>query len=359
MKPSDVKSSHWLKFNLFFFLEHILGYSRFQKTLGQYRKELYAEIDRYFKNSGRGAGSHELLNINKDISFSDFKKLCYEPVMPRVFRKAALEWPAIKKWNLEFFEDKYGDKKIVLNDNVGLNPQEYDDSMNLKQYINQLREGSLKYLKFSRIVHDDDNLKNDLNLAWLRQFHLPGSFREEFQMFMGGQGTLTPLHVGFSCNLFVQVMGRKKWILYPAGDRIFLDPRAERTFYYYSKANPYNLDDPNFPLLKYARKYEIILEPGDVLWNPPFTWHHVENLTHSIGIGYRFNSVLAAFKSSKVLASLIFMATKPNIFHHFYVSLTQKQPYLFAKKQAEIERSEIKSVLERVFPAYRKASQHS
>ncbi len=337
MKPLGVNRSDWYYYNLLFLFEHILGYKKFENIFGSSQKKLYRKIDNYLTGTNRGT-TEKVEEVDKNISRKEFLQQCYDPVLPKVFRGAATEWKAVKNWNLDFFEKHHGHKEILLNDNIGLTAQDFE-KMNLKYYINQLRNGSLKYLKFSDIVNEDQNLKNDFDLDWLRKYKLPFSWGEDLKMFMGGKGTLTPLHIGFSSFLFVQVMGRKKWILYPASDRLFLDPRTERTFYFYSKANPHQKDDPNFPLLKHAKQYEIVLEPGDVLWVPSFTWHQVENPTDSIGIRYGRSSIPGSAKSSKMMTTLIFLATKPNVFTHFYTSLKNKQEYTFVKSQAEIEKS--------------------
>ena len=153
---------------------------------------------------------------------------------------------------------------------------------------------------------------------------------------MGAKGTVTTLHVGFSDFLFVQVMGRKKWILYPSNNRVFLDSRTERTFHYYSKANPYKKDDPDFPLLKHAEQYEVYLEPGDVLWVPSFVWHHVENLSDSIGIRCGRSCMPSAAKSSRMLTALIFLATKPNVISYAIATRTQKRNLDFSKSYKEL-----------------------
>jgi hypothetical protein len=164
------------------------------------------------------------------------------------------------------------------------------------------------------------------------------SFGIRFFLFIGGKNTLTPVHDALPGTVFVQIYGKKKWTIFPTEDRIFMDVRAERRSYFHTAADPDVADDPNFPLMKYVRKYEITMEPGDVLWMPPFLWHQVENPTDSIGVAFKFVDIKQAKKASKVLTTSFFFATKPTIFAAYWASITQKVDYLFSRKQAEIDK---------------------
>lgn len=332
MKPNLITNWQWFWYNSLFFAEHVLGHKRMLNIFGRSKLKLENNI---INHAGRADNwlTCDVLEADNNISLKEFKKICHQPL---VFRGAANEWDSTKKWSFDFFKKEYGDTEILLNDNVGLvdhdNPQEFN-TLKLADYIDALRGGSLSYLKFQRSIFDDHpSLKGDLNLSWLRNLRLAGSYREEAYMFMGGKGTVTPLHVGVSCNLFVQVLGQRKWTLYPAEDRIFLDARTERTFYYYSKANPDKENDPAFPIFRYARKHVVTLNPGDVLWVPPFVWHHVVNPTPSIGVSFRYTNFPAALKASKMLTSLLFMATRPNPLTHFLATTFKKQAYIFTRK---------------------------
>jgi hypothetical protein len=348
MKPANVKRVDWYHYNALFFMVHILGYPRFQKYFGTHQKNFYKKIDAYLAGT-ESTTVYPLIELDNDISDEDFLKICYDG--PRIFRGAAKDWDAVKKWDLEFFEQNYGDQKIIIMNNVGLTDNEYE-TMSFKHYIEGLRSGSLKYLKFSDLVHENEELKGDFNMKWLRKLCLlPFSWGEVTRFFMGGKGTLTPLHVGFSNFLFTQVMGKKKWIFYPPNNRMFLDARTERTTYLFSKANPYELNDPEFPLMKYATRYEAILEPGDIIWVPSFTWHYVENPTHSIALRYGRSSMLSVLRGSKMFTMLIFLATKPTLFEHFFVTLTRKRDSIYLQSQEDLNK---KDLLHRINPFKRK-----
>ena len=45
-------------------------------------------------------------------------------------------------------------------------------------------------------------------------------------------------------------------------------------------------------IFKHLPRYDIILEPGDILWNAPWWWHRIENSDgFSIGVAVRNNKV--------------------------------------------------------------------
>lgn len=58
-------------------------------------------------------------------------------------------------------------------------------------------------------------------------------------------------------------------------------------------------------------KVQAILEPGDVLWNPPWVWHGVQNLTESIAVSMWWANVARTFSNDPVLTPLAFLG-RPN-----------------------------------------------
>jgi quercetin dioxygenase-like cupin family protein len=113
------------------------------------------------------------------------------------------------------------------------------------------------------------------------------------QIFVGREGTGSPFHHAANYNMFYMVDGSKQWW--------FVDPYD--TFLGYPVAllgraanvlmclwpNQYNKEA--FPLFKYCPVYTAVLKPGDVLFNPPFWWHSIKNVTPtSVGVASRWHT---------------------------------------------------------------------
>lgn len=308
MKPGNVKTSHWWAYNALFFAEHILGEKWYPKVFGNIEKKLFKNIDEYITRYPVPEG-HQIIELKKGEYTDPIKN----PHQPIIFRGAALDWPCMGKWTFDYFAQKHGNDDVTLVNNPGLikdTDQAYD-VVKFRDYIENMRKGSKKYLKFSRIVDEQSELRNDFDYNWLRKFRPKGARNDLNYFFMGGKNTMTPIHDGFAETIFVQIEGIKKWVFYPTNHRLFIGVRPRRYNYYYSDVDPYNLNDPKYPLLKHAKRHEVLLYPGDVLFFPSLIWHQVENVTDSIGVAYKFATLKAGFTSSKMLFLCFLLATKP------------------------------------------------
>lgn len=311
MRPESIGRRQWWNYNLLFLLDHFLGHRKYGKWLGGRERRLLQRVEAQVRQ-GREEGRFHI----EDLPKGTWTDPLYDHYLPKVFRGAAADWPCAEKWDLDYFVKTYGDTRVNLIDNPGLvgKSDQHNEEVSLAEYIAMLKQGTNKYLKFSRLVHDNSVLMADMDADWLRRFKSAASFGDLFYFFIGARGTNTPLHNGFSRTVFVQVRGSKKWVFYAPGERIFLGVRPERTNYYYSNADIDAPDDPAYPLLRYARRFEVEVHEGDVIYIPPLVWHQVENLTETVGVAYKFADIPSAFRSSKMMALLYFFSTKPYFF---------------------------------------------
>jgi hypothetical protein len=104
-------------------------------------------------------------------------------------------------------------------------------------------------------------------------------YRKQF-VWVSSAGSNTHLHFDQDYNVFVQMVGRKRFTLFAPSQTPFLHP--------YPRAHPLwhksrlDFDRPDlmrFPDYVHARSQEVELGPGDMLYVPPYYWHQVETLT--------------------------------------------------------------------------------
>jgi len=153
------------------------------------------------------------------------------------------------------------------------------------------------------------------------------------QMFMSVFNTTGALyHCANYNNLFFMIQGRKRWtfvdpsnsfLMYPIFNSMFKDSKSYLTWHVTHANNSDALIDELFPLYRYVPKYESVLEPGDVLINPPWNWHMVENLdADSIGIASRWQIPQFYPYTNALFSFLQFVSPEFNLF--LYRRIAQK-----------------------------------
>ena len=55
------------------------------------------------------------------------------------------------------------------------------------------------------------------------------------------------------------------------------------------------------------------MEPGDVLYVPAYSWHHVVNLDATVGVGTRWTSAGNSLRQSPLYFALEFLNTRPSM----------------------------------------------
>lgn len=255
-----------------------------------------------------------LVDRVEHLDVADFRRRYYSLSKPVVFSGAASDWPCVGKWSLDFFAERYGQHDLLFVDSQGLTTQEESrgfEFVRMREFVEGIRAGHERYLRFSPLLKQIPDLFLDLDLDWLFRRRSAFSFGNDFHLFIGGRGRKTFLHADQPCNLFVQVAGEKKWTLFPPQDTACLYPELTDTAYLKSPISADAPDLERYPLFAKACRYEAVLKAGDVLYVPPHVWHEVENLTDSIGVGFRFSSLRAALKSSVTLTALRILSNRP------------------------------------------------
>jgi hypothetical protein len=327
MLPGNITANQWMRFNRLFFLEHFIGLARSEKYLGANRKELYSQIA-HNKGIAERGGVIEINTIDCQSGSYTLPDVSELAVKPFLFRGAAKNWECIHQWDAEFFRRKMGDYLLDIEYDLGFsNNDKVIHNTDLASLIEVMKRDKGTYLRFCTIIEQRPELKSDLNTEFIRKFKHSDSL-EEYFLFMGEANSTTGLHSEVTETLTIQIKGKKKWILFPPEERIFFNPLAKRYNHFLTYANPEEINDEKFPLLRYAKRYEVVLEPGDVLWFPAFYWHYVRNVTSSIGVSYKQVDLKHAWGLSRILTILFFLRTHPHIVNPFTIIKNRMKTYL-------------------------------
>jgi len=113
------------------------------------------------------------------------------------------------------------------------------------------------------------------------------------QLFVGREGTGTPFHNAANWNMFYQIDGQKDWFFVDPYDSFLGYPMAMlgRAAAILMVLWPDQYNKEAFPLFEYCPVYHARLNPGDVLFNPPWWWHAIKNVTPtSVGVASRWHT---------------------------------------------------------------------
>ena len=215
-----------------------------------------------------------------------FKRDFYRPGVPVVIRNLSHNWPALGKWNWDYFKKLVGDKKVPLYNNVKSDAytpiNTADDYKTFGEYIDMIRSGpsAWRIFLFNIFDHAPQLIKD---FTWPEQL-MKGFIKKYPMLFTGGAGSITHMHydIDLSHILHTQFGGRKRVLMFPYKEqhKLYRKPfevlsLADFSYYYEQNGGP---DYDKFPALKLAEGFDFILEPGDTLFMPAGYWHHMEYL---------------------------------------------------------------------------------
>lgn len=336
LNPRDINGRDRLSYNTLLLAEHLLGPKRAERWLGERRAAVQRRMARALKR--RATGRRYPVDRVEGLSAAAFHRHYQRHGRPVVLKGAAKGWPCVGTWSLDYFKAHYAEVPIRLADSEGINGHHLRGeavTLTMAEIIARIEAGGPEYIRFEPFLDNARELEDALDVSLLERLRAPGSFGSGYHLFMGGEGSVTYLHNAITSNLFVQVYGPKRWYLYPAYYTPAIQPPAKRAAYNYSYVDIHAPDPEAFPAFEHIDGYVVDLEPGDVLYNPPFMWHQVENPGPSIGVAYRYSDARRALGASPMLSLLRAMGTNPPIWRALWLKLQGRPIYDHAYQDGE------------------------
>jgi hypothetical protein len=216
-----------------------------------------------------------------------FRKHYVARPRPVILTGAIDDWPARTLWSPEHFRAAYGDRKLWViptrEGRAAFHPKggvPYE-SMRLADYLDGLLETPPRFYMVFRVEEQLPELLQDIRLpVYCRDARWQRSRFWFAPPDVGGA-----LHRDLPENLYAQVSGRKKWMLFDRKEtrRMYSHPLRSGVPNY-SRADAEKPDYEQFPRLREARMHVAVLEPGELLYIPSLWWHQARSIHTSISI---------------------------------------------------------------------------
>lgn len=225
----------------------------------------------------------------KKLTKEAFLKHYFKPQKPVVIEHFIEDWPAYRKWNLDYMKTVAGEIIVPLYDD---RPVDYKDGFNephakmkMSDYIDLLKKEPTKYRIFLwNILKEIPQLQNDFTYPDFGLKIMKGLP----MLFFGGKDSYTFMHYDIDlANIFhFHFEGKKQIILFDQKQSRYLYkiPHSLITREDIDFSNP---DVHKWPALKHAKGYVTELNHGEVLYMPEGYWHYMKYLTPGFSMSLR------------------------------------------------------------------------
>jgi hypothetical protein len=262
--------------------------------------------------------NHPKLKVMSADALQDFKAFSKGLSSPVLIRGGLKNSPACQKWSFDYFMKGYADKKIVCIDDSSIDNSNrsvkegalLDGSVKtLRAVIENIEQGGSNYVSnVSEFLQANPELVEELEITNLIENIKTESKFSRFnylfsQIFMGNSHSVSALHCAIGTNLFVNVFGRKTWyLIHPKYTRLLKPHLNQYGLFAISEQDIFNPDD----ISQKIPHISVTLDPGDVLFIPPWWWHAVRNESElTIGVANRIDIEHQAYLSSNRLFTFL------------------------------------------------------
>ncbi len=229
------------------------------------------------------------------ISPEQFRREYYLPGKPVIIKSLAKTWPAYSKWNWDFLKQTAGHHQVGIYNNIKSDAytpiNTADDYKTFGEYVDMISHGPAGWRIFLFNIFDHSpELTKDF--TWPEEY-MTGFVKKYPMLFVGGATSITHMHfdIDLSHILHTQFVGRKRVLLFPYEEQYKLYRKpfevlslADFSNYHLKNGKP---DYDQFPAIKQAIGYEVILEHGDTLFMPAGYFHHMEYLDSGFAMSLR------------------------------------------------------------------------
>ena len=263
----------------------------------------YRKLSRLHTGSGEIERRHRLAR-------GEFLEGYYSANRPVIITGMMEDWPAMEKWNLDYFSEKVGDRdvEVQIDRKAGGHDSELERSnyarsnrtMRFRDFIDKVRSSGVTN-DFYMTANNSTRNKGALPELWDDIVQVPeyldGQAHPGGFFWFGPAGTITPFHHDLTNNLMAQVIGRKRVKLVPSWDM----PLMRNLFHVYCEVDGRSIPPAPHADFRQPQVLECILNPGEILFLPVGCLHFVEGLDISVTVSFTnfvYDNDFASFYST-------------------------------------------------------------
>ena len=224
-----------------------------------------------------------------ELADDDFLEHFYAPGRPCIIEGGARGWSALDRWTPDYLKSRVGSAEIEFQGGRETDPlfellkDRHKRRMPFDQFIDAIT-GQTSNDAYITAYNSDANRTAlaplDADLGHASDYLTPGGG----MMWIGPEGTFTPLHCDLTNNMLVQIIGRKKLTLVPPSET----GRLANHRHVFSDVH--DLKDPQrlarYPDAAGVGYFDVEIGPGDMLYIPVGWWHQVTSLSFSVMLTY-------------------------------------------------------------------------
>ena len=223
--------------------------------------------------------------ISKEVFIRDY----YKPKRPVLIEGLTKDWPAYKKWNLDYIQERSGEQVVPLYDSNPTTGRQNSAApvmdMKMHDYLEILKSKptDLRIFFYNILERMPELAKDfefpDLGLRFFKKLPV---------LFFGGGGSKVLAHYDMDLAdiIHVHFHGNKSVTLFP----------PEQTKYMYRvpfsvhNLEQIDMDRPDFekfPALRQLQGISVHMKHGDALYMPSGYWHYIKYLDGGFSITLR------------------------------------------------------------------------
>lgn len=244
---------------------------------------------------GTGSRSQNRVERAQGVSPAQFQERYAARCVPVILTDLMSEWPAMRKWSLDFFEERFGDRRVgggsaVAASTMGEGIRKIRASLHngeVAPYLHQIPIPKQLPELFEDLVPPIVHVTRDRMGSRL----MPRAFRYldgNSELFIGGPGAgFSLLHYDlYHQHVFIaQVLGRKVFRVFSPADSACVYPDPEHP--HVSRIpNAFAVEPERFPAFAGASPIDFVLNPGEVVFVPSGWWHTTKMTDVTISVAW-------------------------------------------------------------------------